>query len=40
LLLNLANETDGANGAETRENDIATMDLDDLVNAAFLDDDD
>ena len=40
LLLSLANETDGADGAETREKDIAAMDLDDLVNAAFLDDDD
>jgi mycoketide-CoA synthase len=40
LLLSLANETDGADGAETTEKDIAAMDLDDLVNAAFLDDDD
>ncbi|WP_219070751.1 beta-ketoacyl reductase, partial [Candidatus Mycobacterium methanotrophicum] len=40
LLLNLANETDRTDGAETRETDIATMDLDDLVNAALLDDDD
>ncbi len=40
LLLNLANETDGDGAAETREKDIADMDLDDLVNAAFLDDDD
>ncbi|ORV57100.1 type I polyketide synthase [Mycobacterium fragae] len=39
LLLNLANETDGAAEAEAREKDIADMDLDDLVNAAFLDDD-
>jgi polyketide synthase 12 len=39
LLLNLANETDRASAAETREKDIADMDLDDLVNAAFLDDD-
>jgi mycoketide-CoA synthase len=46
LLLNLANENDGAGAAETRdasktrERDIAEMNLDDLVNAAFLDDDD
>ncbi|MGA8546407.1 MAG: phosphopantetheine-binding protein, partial [Mycobacterium sp.] len=40
LLLSLANESDGADGAEAREQDIAAMDLDDLVNAAFLDDDD
>ncbi len=40
LLLNLANETDGDGAAETTEKDIADMDLDDLVNAAFLDDDD
>ncbi|HXB87595.1 SDR family NAD(P)-dependent oxidoreductase, partial [Mycobacterium sp.] len=39
VLLSLANEG-GADAAETREEDIATMDLDDLVNAAFLDDDD
>ncbi|MGH3594942.1 MAG: beta-ketoacyl reductase, partial [Mycobacterium sp.] len=39
LLLSLANETDGAGAAEAREKDIADMDLDDLVNAAFLDDD-
>jgi mycoketide-CoA synthase len=39
LLLNLANETDRAHAVETREKDIADMDLDDLVNAAFLDDD-
>jgi mycoketide-CoA synthase len=39
LLLNLANETDRAVATETREKDIADMDLDDLVNAAFLDDD-
>ncbi|WP_421845661.1 type I polyketide synthase [Mycobacterium sp.] len=43
LLLTLANESDG-NGqraalAGTVEQDIADMDLDDLVNAAFLDDD-
>jgi mycoketide-CoA synthase len=40
LLLSLANETDGADAAQAREKDIAAMDLDDLVNAAFLDDDD
>jgi len=40
LLLSLANEADGAGAAENRERDIAAMDLDDLVNAAFLDDDD
>ena len=39
LLLNLANETDRAVAAETMEKNIADMDLDDLVNAAFLDDD-
>ena len=39
VLLSLANEA-GADAAETREEDIAAMDLDDLVNAAFLDDDD
>jgi mycoketide-CoA synthase len=45
LLLDLANDTDGAGAAETRagsgtrERDIAEMDLDDLVNAAFLDND-
>jgi mycoketide-CoA synthase len=39
LLLTLANETDGTGTGETREKDIADMDLDDLVNAAFLDDD-
>ncbi len=39
LLLGLANEADGADGAETQEKDFAAMDLDDLVNAAFLDDD-
>src|SRR5271166_2278254 len=39
LLLSLANEgEDGA--AENKEKDLAAMDLDDLVNAAFLDDDD
>jgi polyketide synthase 12 len=40
LLLSLANEADGVDGTQAREKDIATMDLDDLVNAAFLDDDD
>jgi len=40
LLLGLANETDGADAGQTREQDIAAMDLDDLVSAAFLDDDD
>ncbi|HUB53710.1 MAG TPA: SDR family NAD(P)-dependent oxidoreductase, partial [Mycobacterium sp.] len=40
LLLSLANETDGDGAAETREKDFAAMDLDDLVNAALLDDDD
>ena len=40
LLLSLANEADGADGQEAREKDIAAMDLDDLVNAAFLDEDD
>jgi polyketide synthase 12 len=40
LLLNLASETTGAEAAHTREQDIAAMDLDDLVNAALLDDDD
>jgi mycoketide-CoA synthase len=40
LLLNLANEAAGADAEQAREKDIATMDLDDLVNAAFLDDDD
>ncbi|MGB8206287.1 MAG: beta-ketoacyl reductase, partial [Mycobacterium sp.] len=39
LLLSLANETDGDGAAENREKDIAAMDLDDLVNAALLDDD-
>jgi polyketide synthase 12 len=38
LLLSLANEADGAGASETREKDIADMDLDDLVNAALLDD--
>jgi mycoketide-CoA synthase len=40
LLLSLANETDTADAPENREKDIAAMDLDDLVNAALLDDDD
>ncbi|WP_292989091.1 type I polyketide synthase [Mycobacterium sp.] len=40
LLLGLANETDGAETDQDKEKDLATMDLDDLVNAAFLDDDD
>ena len=40
LLLNLANEAEGADADMNREKDLATMDLDDLVNAAFLDDDD
>jgi mycoketide-CoA synthase len=40
LLLSLANETDGDGAADNREKDIAAMDLDDLVNAALLDDDD
>jgi polyketide synthase 12 len=40
LLLSLANEAAGADADQVREKDIATMDLDDLVNAAFLDDDD
>jgi polyketide synthase 12 len=40
LLLSLANEADGADADMNREKDLATMDLDDLVNAAFLDDDD
>jgi mycoketide-CoA synthase len=40
LLLSLANEADGADAQATREKDIAAMDLDDLVNAALLDDDD
>ncbi len=40
LLLGLANETDGVEADQSKENDLATMDLDDLVNAAFLDDDD
>jgi mycoketide-CoA synthase len=39
LLLSLANEADGDGAAENREKDIAAMDLDDLVNAALLDDD-
>ncbi|MBV9321817.1 MAG: SDR family NAD(P)-dependent oxidoreductase, partial [Mycobacterium sp.] len=40
LLLSLANETDGAGAANSGEKDFADMDLDDLVNAALLDDDD
>ena len=40
LLLGLANEAGEDGAAENREKDIATMDLDDLVNAALLDDDD
>jgi polyketide synthase 12 len=40
LLLNLANEANGTDAEQDREKDLATMDLDDLVNAAFLDDDD
>jgi polyketide synthase 12 len=40
LLLRLANETDGIGADEqTREKDLAEMDLEDLVNAALLDDD-
>ncbi|MGA9493554.1 MAG: type I polyketide synthase [Mycobacterium sp.] len=39
LLLGLANENT-EDGEHAREKDIAAMDLDDLVNAAFLDDDD
>ncbi len=40
LLLSLANETDGAIATESGEKDFTEMDLDDLVNAALLDDDD
>jgi polyketide synthase 12 len=40
LLLSLANEANGDGATETREEDIAAMNLNDLVNAAFLDDDD
>ncbi len=40
LLLGLANEANGADAEHHKEKDLATMDLDDLVNAAFLDDDD
>jgi polyketide synthase 12 len=40
LLLSLANEVNGSDAELTREKALATMDLDDLVNAAFLDDDD
>ncbi|MGH3960196.1 type I polyketide synthase, partial [Mycobacterium sp.] len=39
LLLRLANETNGAGASEDRERSLADMDLDDLVNAALLDDD-
>jgi mycoketide-CoA synthase len=39
LLLGLANEAEGADEAESNEKDFAAMNLDDLVNAAFLDDD-
>ncbi|MCV7231496.1 type I polyketide synthase [Mycobacterium branderi] len=39
LLLSLANETDGTAASEVSEKDLADMDLDDLVNAALLDDD-
>jgi polyketide synthase 12 len=39
LLLGLANETAGAGKSVDREQDLAGMDLDDLVSAAFLDDD-
>jgi len=39
LLLKLANETDGTAASETTEKEIADMDLDDLVNAALLTDD-
>ena len=39
LLLGLASENT-EDGGQAREKDIAAMDLDDLVNAAFLDDDD
>ncbi len=40
LLLGLANEANGDDAEQNKEKDLATMDLDDLVNAAFLDDDD
>ena len=40
LLLGLANEADADGATETGEKDFAAMDLDDLVNAALLDDDD
>src|SRR6202012_5390562 len=40
LLLGLANEAEGDDADMNREKDLATMDLDDLVNAAFLGDDD
>ncbi|MGH3636968.1 MAG: hypothetical protein ACRDTS_23365, partial [Mycobacterium sp.] len=39
LLLRLANETNGAGASEDRDRSLADMDLDDLVNAALLDDD-
>jgi mycoketide-CoA synthase len=40
LLLGLANEASGDGATQTGEKDFAAMDLDDLVNAALLDDDD
>ncbi|OBK36128.1 polyketide synthase [Mycobacterium sp. 1245111.1] len=40
LLLGLANDANGIDAEQDKEKDLATMDLDDLVNAAFLDDDD
>jgi polyketide synthase 12 len=40
LLLSLAHETNGAAARESAQKDFADMDLDDLVSAAFLDDDD
>jgi polyketide synthase 12 len=40
LLLSLAHETNGAAAGESAQKDFADMDLDDLVSAAFLDDDD
>jgi len=40
LLLGLANEADGADTEQQKEKDLATMNLDDLVSAAFLDEDD
>ncbi|KAA8967030.1 beta-ketoacyl reductase, partial [Mycobacterium sp.] len=39
LLLRLADEADGTEAEQTREKDLAEMDLEDLVNAALLDDD-